>query len=319
MLKRCINVLVLGAILGALIFASADAKEFTKESQRGWLGVYIQDINGDLEESLDLKSNEGVLVSDVVKESPAEQAGIKQEDVIERFNGKKVSDSDNFTSLVRETSPGEKVELQIERGGKEKTLIVTVGRLPKSDLSYEKRIVLPKSKGKTNDLNTYFFQFFSGSRIGVKVEDLTEQLGDYFGVEQGEGALITEVEKDMPADKAGLKAGDVIVEADGKKIEDTDGLRETISDKEKGDKVTIKVIRDRNPQSFVVEVQEGEHTYSLGLDDPGQVKIFTEKLKEPGIFWKEKAEPELQEQLDNLKQELQDLREQLDDLREKIR
>jgi C-terminal processing protease CtpA/Prc len=169
-------------------------------------------------------------------------------------------------------------------------------------------------------LDTYLFTFSSGSRIGVKVQDLTEQLGDYFGATDGEGVLITEVEEDMPAQKAGLKAGDVIVEADGKKIEDSNELISAISGKKKGDKVNIKVIRNRQPQTFAVEVEEGKGERSFdfsGMDN--SMKIFKKNLQTPDMKWYEESSSDLEEQLDNLKEEMQDLKQQLDDLKEKIR
>jgi membrane-associated protease RseP (regulator of RpoE activity) len=153
----------------------------------------------------------------------------------------------------------------------------------------------------------------------VKVQDLTEQLGNYFGVEDGKGALITEVEEDMPAYKAGLKAGDVIVEVEGEEIGDTEELMDVISDKEEGDKVKIKVIRNRRPESFEVEVEEGEEWSSFDLRGLDKLKIYTEKLHPPKMFWKEEYSSELEKEMENLREELEELKEELEELREKIR
>jgi len=320
MSKRSVTIMILLAFLASMVTATpVVAKEDKERLERGWLGVYIQDITKDMKEALDLKSKRGVLVRDVVKDSPADEAGIEQEDVIIRFEGKKVRNSSNLTSLIRDSSPGEKVKLKILRNGKERTLTVTLGERPKDEFFYEYEFEPFFSEAKRIKPYTYSFCLFSGSRIGVRVQDLTEQLGEYFGVEDGEGALITEVEEDMPAYKAGLKAGDVIVEVDGEEIDDTEDLMDIISDKEEGDKVKIKVIRNRKPESFVVEVEEGEEWSTFGFSGLEKLKIFTEKLHPPEMFWEEEYSSELEEEMEELREELEELKEELEDLREKIR
>jgi predicted metalloprotease with PDZ domain len=304
---------------------SSKAGEDLKSTKEGWLGVYVQEITKEIQEAMNLESEEGVLVRDVVDNSPADKAGIKNGDVILVFNGEKINDSEHLIELVRKTSPDDKVELVILRDGKEKTLTITLGEAPENKLREPElpefnppAVRPPKIKPEI-----YKFSAFSGVRIGVKVEDLTEQLGDYFGVKHGEGTLITEVDEDGPAYKAGLKAGDVIVEADGKKIENTEDLIGTISDKKEGDKVEIKVLRDQKPQSFTVEVEKGNEWSSVYLKELEKVERLPEKLHEPEIFWEEKAlrplRGELQEEVQKLKEQMKELREELENLKEKLR
>ena len=320
MLKRGLLFMILLAFLASMITtAPVVAKEHKGGSKIGWLGVYIQDITKDMKEALDLKSKRGVLVRDVVNDSPADEAGIEQEDVIIRFEGKKVRNSSHLTSLIRDSSPDEEVELKILRDGKERIITVTLGKRPRDLLSYEYEFEPFLREAKRIKPHTYSFCFFSGSRIGVKVQDLTEQLGEYFGVEDGEGALITEVEEDMPAHQAGLKAGDVIVEVDGEEIDDTEDLMDAISETEEGDKVEIKVIRNRKPESFVVEVEEGEEWSSFDFSGLKKLKIFTEELHPSEIFLEKEVSSELEEELEDLREELEELKEELEDLREKIR
>jgi C-terminal processing protease CtpA/Prc len=328
MSRKSIIALILVVLLTGLATAiTLAAKESQETSGGGWLGVYLQDISPDIEEAMDLKSDEGVLVTEVMEDSPAEKAGIESKDVIVGFAGKgekgtfeKVEDSSQLKKMVRTTSPGDVVKLKISREGKEKVITVTLDQLPESEFYSENLPQLPRMNTKKPDANTYFFKFSSGSRIGVKVQDLTEQLGDYFGATGGEGVLITEVEEDMPAQKAGLKAGDVIVAVDGKKIEDSNELISAISEKEKGDKVNIKVIRNHQPQTFAVEVEEGKGERSFdfsGLDN--NMKIFKKNLQAPDMQWREESSSDLKQQLDDLREEMQDLKQQLDDLKEKIR
>ena len=326
MSKKSITALILVVLLTGLVAITVAAEESQEKSGGGWLGVYLQDISPDIEEAMDLKSTEGVLVTEVVEDSPAEKAGVESKDVIVGFAGKgdqgtfeKVEDSSQLKKMVRTTSPGDVVKLKISREGKEKVITVTLDQLPESEFYSENLPQLPRMNTKKPNANTYFFKFFSGSRIGVKVQDLTEQLGDYFGAEGGEGVLITEVEEDMPAQKAGLKAGDVIVEVDGKKIEDSNELVSTISEKKKGDKVNIKVIRNHQPQTFAVEVEEGKGERSFDFSGLDKMKIFTKNLPAPEMKWYDESSSDLKQQLDDLREEMQDLKQQLDDLKEKIR
>ena len=299
----------------------ASAKKYEERTRRGWLGVYVQDITKEIKEAMDLKSKRGVLVQDVVEDSPADEAGIRREDVILIFDGKELDDSDELIRAVRKTSPGDKVKLLLVRDGKEKSVSVILGKVPKDELR-----VLEFFPG-VNQFKfkpySYSFSVFSGSRIGVKVQDLTEQLGEYFGVRDGEGVLITEADEEGPAYGAGLRAGDVIVEVDGEKIEDVDGLMDVISDKEEGDKVEIKVIRDRKPKNFTVEVEEEDEWSSVYLKELEKLKVLPEKFHEPQIFWQEEEfrehKEELREELEELRKELEELKEELEDIKEKLR
>jgi serine protease Do len=301
------------------------AGKYWRSTERGWLGVYVQEINHALKEAMDLKSEEGVLVRDVVEDSPAEKAGIEREDVILAFGGKKVLDTEQLIQMVKKNSPGDEVEMLIVRDGKEKTVSTIIGESPENELREIeiKKSISPEGKLPKIKPEIYKFSAFSGVRIGVKVEDLTEQLGEYFGVKGGEGALVTEVDEDGPAYKAGLKAGDVIMEVDGKKIEDTEDLIGVISDQEEGDKVEIKVVRNHMPQNFLVEVEKGKEWSSDYLKGLEMLKILPGEPSEPQIFWEEKAfqppQRELREEFQELKEEIKELREELENLKEKLK
>ena len=155
------------------------------------------------------------------------------------------------------------------------------------------------------------------------MQDLTEQLGEYFGVKHGEGVLITEADKDEPAYEAGLRAGDVIVEVDGEKIDDVDELRDEISDKDEGDKVEIKIIRDRQPKKFTVEVEKGKEWSDDHLKGLDKLKVLRGDIHTPGALWEEKEfrehEEGLSEELEELREELEELREELEELKEELR
>jgi C-terminal processing protease CtpA/Prc len=296
------------------------AVTFDDDSDGAWLGVYLQDVNSDLKEALDLKSKRGALIAGVVDDSPAEEAGLEEEDVVVEFDGTEVKGKSHLTKLVKKHSPGDKITLKLVRDGKEKSLTVVLGDEPKlqdfylyegsPDYGFTKRSKAP---------GVYSFNLFSGNRIGVRIQNLSKQLGEYFGVKEGEGALITEVEEDMPAEKAGLKAGDVIVEVDGDDVEDTEDLIEAISEKEEGDKAEITVIRNRTSKTFEVEVEKAPSRHSFEKGDLGEFKIFTDKLGTPHSFWSQEHSSELEEEMEQLRDEVQELKYQLQELREKLR
>lgn len=331
MLKRIAVMMILAAFVACMVSAAPaatgkyeEAKEKYKEAQEkyekssktAWLGVYLQDVTSDIKEAMDLKSRRGALIAGVMDDSPAEEAGIEQEDVVIELNGEKVKGTSHLTRLIKGHSPGDAVTLKIVRDGEQKSIAVILGKRPKSEL----KIVEPLLRDLyMPHADVYSLAYHSGSRIGVKVQSLTEQLGEYFGVEDGQGALITEVEEDMPAEKAGLKAGDVIVEADGEDIEDTGDLVGVISEKEEGDKVKITVMRDRSSRSFEVEVEESEAWSSSDWGDFAKVKILSDKLKKPETVWFGKESSDLEDEMEELKEELEELKQELEEIREKLR
>ncbi len=317
MWKRSIALILSLAFIASLVTVAPTVAKRDREKKKAWLGVYLQDLTWDIKEALGLESKRGALVREVVKGSPADEAGLKQEDVIIKFDGNRVRNSSHLTRLIRSCSPGEKVKLTILREGEKKTISLTLGKRPKDLLSGELEFEPLEHKLKGIKPYIYSFSIFSGSRIGVKVQDLTEQLGDYFGVEDGEGALITEVEEDRPAFEAGLKAGDVIVEVDGEKIEDAEDLMEILSEKEGGDEVKLKVIRDGRPKTFEVQVEEEEPSSEFG--DLYKLKILTEKLCPPRMFWEKEYSSGIEEEMENLKEQLDALKEELEELKEEIK
>jgi membrane-associated protease RseP (regulator of RpoE activity) len=323
MSKRITLIMILAAFVAfgvCVITATAGksdyfVKQYQADLEGAYLGVYLQDITSDLKDALDLESKKGALIAGVVEDSPAEDAGLEDEDVVIEVDGAIVKGSSHLTKVIRKHEPGDKITLKIIRDGKEKSVAVILGDRPESEF-----IVLdPLSLSlKMPKVGAFSLGYCSGSRIGVKVQDLSEQLGAYFGVEDGEGALISDVEEDAPAEKAGLKAGDVIVAVDGDDIEDTGNLVEAISAKDEGDKVKIEVIRDRKSMSFEVGVEKGE-IWSTKLDDPSRVKIFSGQPFAKEKYLLDRESSKLEDEMEQLKEELEDLKEELEEMREKLK
>jgi serine protease Do len=323
MSKRITIIMILAAFMAlgvCVITATAGksdffVKQYQKDLEGAYLGVYLQDITSDLKEAMDLDSKRGALIAGVVEDSPAEEAGLEEEDVVIEVEGTKVKGSSHLTKVIRKHVPGDEITLKILRDGKEKSIAVILGDRPEVEYT----ILDPLSFSlKMPKAGSFSLGYFSGSRIGVKVQDLSDQLGAYFGVEEGVGALISDVEEDAPAEKAGLKAGDVIVAVDGDDIEDTGDLVEAISEKEEGDKVKIDVIRDRKQMSFDVEVEKGE-TWSTKLHDPSRVKVFTTQPFAEEKFLLQRESSRLEDEMQQLKEELKDLKKQLEEMKKKLK
>jgi predicted metalloprotease with PDZ domain len=304
-----------------------------EENDHGWLGISLQQLTPSLREAMDISSDAGVLITEVVEDSPAEKAGLKMGDVILEFDGQTVSSPRRLTRLVRGTEPETEVTLQVLRKGQEKKVRVTLGKMnpgkqfkmricgdddednPMMDLDENALLLgLPPFQGMWNS---------SGLWLGIKPVGLTDQLAGFLHVKDGSGVLIAEVLEDSPAEKAGLLAGDVIVALDGERIEDTMELREEIGDHQEGDEVSVAVIRDGKEKSLQATLEEsprgdrlattkelekwphGLRTFRLGRPDEDLVDLYLEKELDKGEL------DDLEERLEQLEKKVETLQENL--------
>jgi serine protease Do len=240
----------------------------------GFLGVYAEDINKENMGRYSLGQVRGVGVTQVTKDSPAEKAGLRKDDVILRIDGENVTSVRKLNRVVSEIAPEQTVRVVISRGGTEQELTATIG---KRDISsnvlslggdnpqvwkFEGPLANKDWEGTLPDKDGNFaFAFGNSRRIGVSTVELTKQLADYFGIADGKGVLVTSVSADGPAAKAGIKAGDVITAIDGEKVESTGDISRAINSKKDGD-VTLTVIRNKTQQTIHVTPKEG--TFPFG-------------------------------------------------------
>jgi predicted metalloprotease with PDZ domain len=220
------------------------AEKAEKKPARGYLGVMVSSLSQELEEESGV--SHGVVVAETVKNKAAEKAGIKKGDIILYFNGEKIRRPANLVDAVRDCTAGDKVAVKLSRGGKEKTVNVTLDK-------YKPRLAWVGKDGNRN-----FFNLAGGAYLGVRMLDLNEDLAAYFDVKEDGGALITQVEKDSPAEKAGLKAGDVITSVNGENIKEPGDVGNIISELDEGDKVALQVIRHKKKKDFNAELAERE-------------------------------------------------------------
>jgi len=229
--------------IGMTLLLTSHGQLYAKSSERGWLGISIREITPSLQKKYALEKTEGLLITFVSPDSPADDAGLREDDIILKYDGKPVVYADNFIEIVRGTAPDTKVKMSVWRDGKEITAKVTIGKHREArgsySFPYRKRIII------------------QGGRpvLGVKVQDLNQDLAAYFQVEKDEGVLITEVFDDTPAAEAGIKSGDVITKLDDKAIDNTRTLIKTLGKYEDGDKVVLEIIRhgERQIKNVVLE------------------------------------------------------------------
>ncbi len=198
---------------------------------RGWLGVVIQDIDEDLAKSFNLKSAEGALVSEVSPDSPADKGGIRQGDVITALNGKKVENVDDLRNRIALTSPGTRVTLDILRNGKLKRLQVTIGEQPSGmTMSMAQHAILKK--------------------LGLTVQDLTKNLADQFGYQEGQGVLVADVAPGSPAAQIGIRPGQLIEEVNRQRVHNMEEFQKAFAISKQTKRVLFR-IRDGKFSRYV--------------------------------------------------------------------
>jgi len=248
-MSRILKISSVALALIALVICVAVAR--SSHNNRGaWLGVVTQSVDDKLAKAFDLDSDYGVIVNEVVADSPAEEAGLEEDDIIVAVDGERIMEPADLDELLEDHSPGEDVVVQLIRDGQEKKIEVELAKPSRYRRDSDSRFRYSYNY-KYNPPTYRHYPY-----IGVQVRDLTRQLGEFFGVAKGRGALISEVAEGSPSEEAGLKAGDVIIAIAGDKVRDAGDVVDYILDSEPGDKVEITVIREHAEKKFEVEVDE---------------------------------------------------------------
>ncbi|MDH4155982.1 MAG: PDZ domain-containing protein [candidate division Zixibacteria bacterium] len=315
------KVLLSAVLVVTLLVVTAGAR--SGRSDGAWLGVYTQTVDKDLAEAFDLAVDYGCIINDVVEDSPADEAGLREDDIIISLNGQKIRTAKELTDLLDESQTGDKAELVIMRDDDEKTITAVLGDKPDRYYIAPRMGKLPKS-GK----DLFFFDTkYRRSFIGVSLAGLSDQLGEYFGAEEGRGALITEVEEGSPAEKAGLRAGDVIVAVGDERVKDYGDVQEMISELDPGDTAKIRVLRDKKETDITVEVGESKDydfgSYFHGAVPVPDVDVYIPKMK--GLHRSFESDldayfdsDQFQEEMEQLKKQMKALKKELEVLREKL-
>ena len=175
---------------------------------RGWLGVSIQDVNQDLAKSFNLKNVEGVLIADIVKDSPAEKSGLKQGDVLLRYNDLPISNMNQLRNLVASTAPGTNVTIAIQRQDRKMEIAVAIGDLGKIG----KKLVDTKHVEEL----TKGVEELKG--LGLTLQEITPELAEKYSYDGQKGVIITKIEPGSLAEQYRLSPGNIILQINRKTI-----------------------------------------------------------------------------------------------------
>jgi serine protease Do len=245
------------------VFSMSPGIVVPSADEGGWLGVEIGEVTAEKAKDLKLSAVRGVIVEGAEPDSPAAKAGVKEKDVITQYDGQPVEGAVQFRRLVRETPPGRSVTLEISRGGAIQNISVELG--DRTD------VYVRKMKGKMRDFGgAYSFSMPNVEELpdmpevmdprtpvlGINAEDLTSQLGSYFGAPNNVGVLVREVRPGTPADKAGLKAGDVITKVEGKEVRTLADLRAQLREKSNQASVNMSVLRKGSEIAVTVPIEK---------------------------------------------------------------
>lgn len=179
---------------------------------RGWLGVMIQDITPELAKSFGLQNTSGVLISDVLADSPAEKSGLKRGDIVLQFNGKNVQDANSLSRAVAATAPESKIPMQIVRNGQQRNLDLLIGTMPDGEKGE------PATKGQEEE-----------TPWGITVQEMTPEIARHLGLDsKEEGVVISSVKGGSAAQEAGLQSGDLIKEINRKPVKNLEDYREAL-------------------------------------------------------------------------------------------
>jgi serine protease Do len=274
---------------------------------RAWLGVYTQELDSDLRELLELPEGDGALITRVVPDSPAERAGLARRDLVVRFGTRDIQDPSDLTEAVRAAKVGETVPIVVVRDKARRTLNARLAERPEGD--DEVRVVVPELEGDSFTWHTphpdvermVVSRWNPRGRLGVRVEELNPELATALGMRDGKGVLVLEVMKDTPAQKAGFKAGDVIVAVGNRNVATSDELVKGLSDITGAVKVTV--------------VRKGQR---VALEPKLEAREETVRVRAPRAFHFESWDPDagraVRDELRQMHDELRELRRRLEEL-----
>lgn len=298
------------ALAAAPAFATA-APTPSPGSERAWLGVITQALTPELREGMSYKG-QGVLVNRVIADSPADRAGVEKGDVVTSFNSRSIDSPEALADIVGKGRAGQTASLQIVRDGKSRTLSAKLAaRSDDGEMDmggpdrHEIRIkdLHLDGMGDLGEGIPGVWRWMGRGRLGVRIEPLNADLGSYFSVPGGRGVLVVEVMKDTPAEKAGLKAGDVITRVGDQAVGDTEDLIKALGTDQ--GKVALGIVRKGGNRTMDVELEKQERVIRIRRGD-GAMGLGDDRPMRGG--------PDSRREIDDLRRQLDDLRRRLDRL-----
>ncbi len=303
-----------------------------------YLGVDIADVSAERLGELKLKEEHGAEVTMVDQDAPAGKAGLREHDVIVSLNGSAVESAAQLRRMIKETPSGRVVTLGISRDGQPLTIKVQLADRHKS-MAWEPKMPampeMPKMPAMPDfDVPVSVVIVHSSLRSGLMVENITPQLGDFFGVKDGKGVLVRSVEKGSRGEKAGFHAGDVVIKVNNQPVHDTSDFTHALRSSS-GGTATVTVMREKREQNLTLTLPEKKDSGSL-LEDSFDIPDFTAETEQainragdelarlgPAIMEKVQQQAlcrkDMEKKLQDAQRILQDRQKQMQDLQKKLR
>jgi serine protease Do len=262
----------------ALVSAQPGARPWVFYSEEPWggsyLGVDTQDVTADRLSALHLKEETGVEVTTVDQDAPAGKAGLREHDVILTINDQKVESVEQLRRLIREIPPGRTVAIGISRDGQPMTVkaqLTERSKMPDMNFNFNMPAVnvppIHIAPFNMPEIDVPGIIVVHAPRAsGMMIENLTPQLGEFFGTKGGSGVLVRSVEKGSRAEQAGLRAGDVIVKIDGSKVNDSSDFTRLLRARSSS-KAELTILRDKREQQVTLSLPEPKHTGSVNQSE----------------------------------------------------
>jgi serine protease Do len=245
-----------------------DVQVLLGEPGPSWLGIETREVTPDNVKEFKLPAERGVVVGRVAPDSPAAKAGLKENDVITEVDGQRVEGSTQFRRMIHEIPAGRTVQLTVWRDARSQTFSATLGQAEENHRTWTNAqpgafafrmpdvVELPEiPEIPSMDLDN-MLAVLPGAhpRLGIDAEDISGQLGTYFGVPEREGILVRNVNPGSAAEKAGVKAGDVITTFNGDRIRSLGDLREKLAAKNDDKPAKLGVLRNKTQVTLTVEI-----------------------------------------------------------------
>jgi predicted metalloprotease with PDZ domain len=300
-----------------------------------YLGVDIADVSPERLGELKLKEEHGAEVTMVDQDAPAGKAGLHEHDVIVSLNGTAIESAAQLRRMIKETPPGRVVNLGVSRDGQPLTIKVQLADRRKS-MAWEPKVnvEMPKMPQMPTmpdfDLPVSVVVVHQSARSGLMVENISPQLGEFFGVKGGNGVLVRTVEKGSRGEKAGFRAGDVVVKVNNQPVHDTSDFTHALRSSSSSTAV-VTVMREKKEQNLTLTLPEKKDSGSL-LEDSFDVDIpaITAETQQainragdeiarmaPAIA--EKVQREYSLHMKGLEKQLQDSQQEMQERQQKLR
>ncbi|MEO8167232.1 MAG: PDZ domain-containing protein [bacterium] len=249
---------------------------FVDSREGGWLGVSIEDVTPKLARRKNLNVEEGAYVNNIEPASPADQVGIVEGDVIVEFDGKKVRDSGDLIEAVRKTKPATEVPVVVLHDGEKRTLKPTIAKAQRAPKVFSFSHPIPPHMPIAPRMLMWGRMIY-----GLSLEDMNKQLAEYFNAPNGKGVLVKSVESSSEAEKAGFKAGDVIVRVGKETIAAVDDIYDVLDGYKEGDKAEFEILRKDATQKLSLAINDKEEGLSFRKfrgDDDELIELRKEGL-----------------------------------------